>query len=81
MPRVPNGRMQLIPIGFSSDCSFWLTERSRSRTPRMVSLAGAFHTPRLSSVRAHTPAMWPDGGTKTSRSPFTPIGLSTLIQG
>ncbi len=47
----------------------------------MVSLAGAFHTPRVSSVRAHTPAMWPDGGMKTSLLPLTPIGFSTLIQG
>ncbi len=47
----------------------------------MVSLAGAFHTPRVSSVRAQTPAMWPLGGMNTSASPLVPIGFSTLIHG
>src|SRR5437763_1670916 len=51
MPRVPNGRMQLIPIGLSRPCSFWVMLRSTSRHPRIVSLAGAFHTPPDSSVR------------------------------
>ena len=31
-------------------------------TPRTTSLAGALCTPRVSSLRAQTPAMWPDGG-------------------
>lgn len=57
IPRVPKGRMQLIPMGFKSACSFFVMERSTSKHPRMVSLAGAFHTPRVSSVRDHTPAM------------------------
>ena len=30
--------------------------------PRTTSLAGALCTPRVESVRAHAPAMWPDGG-------------------
>ena len=81
MPRVPNGRMALMPIGLRMPCSFWVTERSTSRTPRRVSLAGAFHTPRLSSVRAHSPATWPDGGTRISELPFDPVGFSTLIHG
>ena len=51
-----------MPIGFSTACSFWVVAYSTSRQPRMVSLAGAFHTPRVSSVRAQTPAMWPLGG-------------------
>ena len=47
----------------------------------MVSLAGAFHTPRVSSVRAQTPAMWPDGGMRISELPLEPVGFSTLIHG
>jgi hypothetical protein len=57
MPRVPNGRMQLIPIGFSVPCSALVMFISTSRAPRITSLAGAFHTPRVSSVRAQMPAM------------------------
>ena len=47
----------------------------------MVSLAGAFHTPRVSSVRAQTPAMWPRRRDQDLASPLVPIGFSTLIQG
>ena len=46
----------------------------------MTSLAGAFHTPRVSSFRAQIPAMWPLGGT-VSIPPSRLSGFATLIHG
>src|SRR6266508_5607802 len=80
IPRVPNGRMQLTPIGLSRSCSPLVTLDSRSRAPRMTSFAGAFQTPRVSSFRAQMPEMWPDGGTVTM-PPLRLAGFATLIQG
>ena len=62
--------MQLTCSGFSNDCSPVVTSDSSRATPRTISLAGAFHTPRTASVRAHTPATCPDGGTVMNRSPL-----------
>ena len=46
--------------------------------PRTTSLAGALCTPRVSSLRAQMPAMWPDGGTNL----LVPVaGSKTLSQG
>ena len=81
MPRVPNGRMQLMPIGLSRPCSALVMFISTSSAPRTTSLAGAFQTPRVSSVRAQMPAMWPLGGTRISVSPLVAAGLATLIHG
>ena len=73
--------MQLIPMGLSNDCSPWVIFNSTSRAPRITSLAGAFHTPRDSSVRAQIPAMCPLGGMVMTRSPLVAAGFATLIQG
>jgi hypothetical protein len=81
MPCVPNGRMQLIPIGLSSPCSALVMLTSTSSAPRTISLAGAFQTPRVSSVRAQMPAMCPDGGTRIVVSPLVAAGLATSIHG
>ena len=78
MPRVPNGRMQLMPIGLSRPCSALVMFISTSSAPRTTSLAGAFQTPRVSSVRAQMPAMWPHGGTMISVSPLVAAGFVDL---
>ena len=61
MPRVPNGRMQLIPIGLSRPCSALVMLISTSSAPRTTSLAGAFHTPRV------VVGAGPDAGQVTAR--------------
>ncbi len=55
--------MQLSPTGLSRSCSALVSWVCRLIAPRTTSLAGALCTPRVSSLRAQTPAMWPDGGT------------------
>ncbi len=70
--------MQLTPIGLSRSCSALVIWVCRAIAPRTTSLAGALCTPRVSSLRAQTPAMWPDGGTNL----LVPVaGSKTLIQG
>src|SRR6266699_3743671 len=64
MPRPGKARMTLIPCGFSRSCSLLVTCNSREIAPRTTSFAGALCTPRVSSLRAQMPAMWPLGGTK-----------------
>ena len=64
-------RRQLTPIGFSSPCSWSLSLTVSASTPASEASmpAGAFHTPRLASVLAITPAIAPDG-VKVSIWPF-----------
>ena len=52
-----------MPVGLSSSCSLRVSWVSSATAPRMTSFAGALCTPRVASLRAHTPAMWPLGGT------------------
>ena len=59
--------MQLIPSRLSSPCSTEVSWKPSRVAPMTTSLAGALWTPRVSSVRAHTPATWPDGGTMIGR--------------
>ena len=51
--------MQLIPLGLSWSCSALVRLSARLIAPRTTSLAGALWTPRVSSLRAQIPAMWP----------------------
>jgi len=67
-------------MGLSRPCSALVMLSSTSRAPRTTSLAGAFQTPRVSSVRAQMPAMWPDGGTKISVSPLVAAGFAMLLR-
>ena len=53
-----------MPTGLSWSCSPLVICSSSASAPRTTSLAGALWTPRVSSLRAQTPAMWPLGGTK-----------------
>ena len=55
--------MQLIPTLLRPPCSACVIWKPRPLTPIVTSLAGALCTPRVASVRHHTPATWPDGGT------------------
>ena len=57
--------MQLTPAGLRMACSSRVTAYDRSSAPRTTMLAGALCTPRLVSVRAQVPAMWPDGAMVT----------------
>ena len=52
IPRPGNRRMALTPLGFSTSCAPVVTSYSRSMAPATTSLAGAFHTPVVLSVRA-----------------------------
>src|SRR4029453_9775952 len=65
MPSPGKYRMQFTPAGFRTSCSPRPTRRTRAIAPWMGSLAGALWTPRVASTRAHTPAIWPDGGCVT----------------
>ena len=70
--------MQLMPSGLSRSVLGLGDLELEAMAPRITSLAGALWTPRVSSLRAQMPAMWPHGGTKT----FRPVGGSmTLIHG
>src|ERR1041384_3508879 len=58
--------MQFTPIGFSVSWSWSLTWAATPTAPSTDASvpAGAFHTPRVLSVRANSPAIMPDGGAK-----------------
>jgi hypothetical protein len=73
--------MQLMPIGLRSACSSLVIRGWMSRTPDTTSLAGAFQTPRCSSLRDQIPAMWPEGGMAIFLGPEPGIGLGTVIHG
>src|SRR5437762_3409747 len=64
IPRPGKARITLMPCGLSRSCSLLVICSSSEIAPRTTSLAGALCTPRVSSLRAQMPAMWPLGGTK-----------------
>ena len=78
MPRPGKARITLIPTGFSRSCSALVIVVSSESAPRTTSFAGALCTPRVSSERPQTPAMWPDGGTNAA---WPLSGSKTLIHG
>ncbi len=78
MPRPGKLRTQLMPTGLSRSCSALVRLVWSAIAPLMTSLAGALCTPRVSSLRAHTPATCPDGGTNR----LVPVaGSKTLMYG
>src|SRR5688500_18330575 len=70
--------MQLMPHGFSWSCSPFVIFSSRDIAPRTISFAGALWTPRVSSLRAQTPAIDPLGGMNV---PFPDTGSMTWTHG
>src|SRR6185503_466248 len=58
-------RMTFTPYLLSPSCSARETILVRPIAPRIGRLAGALWTPRVESVCAHKPAMWPEGGADT----------------
>ncbi len=73
--------MQLTPFGLSTPCSLSVTRSGRPMAPAMTSLAGALCTPRVESFRAHTPAMWPEGGSVMLGFGEPGVGSATSIHG
>src|SRR6266852_5617746 len=73
-------RKQLIPSGLSTPFSGSVSLYSNFCT--LVSVAsvpaGAFHTPRVPSIREYSPAIVPLGGVARSRNPFRGSGMSIL---
>src|SRR5207248_11058320 len=80
-PTTGNARKQLTPSGFSSPFSASVSGTVSSVTPTSVASrpAGAFHTPRVASVRAKTPAIAPAGAYASSW--FSLSGFGSRIRG
>src|SRR5450631_4212293 len=81
-PAAGNRRITSTPSGFRVPCSTSLSSTASPTTPfRLASTpAGAFQTPRVASMRAYSPARYPDGGSRIG-SWDTPVGSSALTHG
>ncbi len=77
-PAPGEARRQLTPSGLSRPISRSVSGIASAATPPSVasSPAGAFHTPRVASVRAITPAIAPDGRERPDLAVAQRVGLA-----